>query len=764
MWFAALASRQALMFNRSYEGKNMRPLVLLLLVGIAVGHTCAQSTTPTPPFDPRVVLEVSIATNQREFHLGEAIPLQLNFTSTVKKRYEISMAQYDRIGRMNYEQFTISPAKGAVDPLPTYTGSLGGIYTSRYLSSEPATIKVNLNEWVRFTQPGEYRLVVSSGRVGARDPSSPLGTSPVTARSKEVTLKIVAPDPVWQKRVLRDAVRNLDAPAPLKPEQRELYETSRRQAAETLRFLGTAEAAREMVKRMRGEDSGGLDYIFTLGLISSPERSAARSALAEALADSDHPIDGHFLYTLRMVNSDPSAPNANWREEQQRAVEELLAALPNKRGKALSVSLSTAENEAWNGEALRRQTTDKLVTQLVSMFDQLTLNEQNSLLSDRWDKIASPAMLPLLQRYAQSYRDFPEMGESKAYDSLQLSASALRRWYGLDPAGARPAFITEISRPRPRYDARVLGLLPDETLPEVDFALAEHFAASRDFDGSANLASLIARYATAAILPQITEKLDRKIGKWACDIQGPILAYVLRVNPTIARPRIEQAIAARGQKFTACNHELFQAISEIRYDPVLEEIGIQSLDDPDPEVAMTAATMLGHFGSPAAEPALWQRFASWSAQWSGRESQLDRTFADGTDERVFQLGLGQNLMQALATGKSWLSDKTRLQRLSQLTKVPRIQQQLDTYLRSWDDEPVTISIDPPRYGFHARVAQYEFQSMDALKEKLTQFPAKTKFFLFVSPVESPANDQTPVELRTFLSSHGMSLTIENRDH
>ena len=93
--------------------------------------------------------------------------------------------------------------------------------------------------------------------------------------------------------------------------------------------------------------------------------------------------------------------------------------------------------------------------------------------------------------------------------------------------------------------ATVLGLLPDETLPEVDFALAQHFRTSHDLDGSSNLASLIARYATAAILPQITENLDAHIGKWACAIQNPILAYVLRVSPASARPRIQQAITAQ---------------------------------------------------------------------------------------------------------------------------------------------------------------------------------------------------------------------------
>ena len=739
----------------------MRFLICLLFVGMTVGRTCAQGT---PPVDPDVVVKVSIAIEQREFRIGETIPLRLSFSSTVKDRYQINMAQYDRSGRMNYEHFIVSPAQGAVDPLANYNGVGGGLTTFQFLSPMSWTIKLNLNEWIRFTQPGEYRLTVSSNRVGVRDRSNPSGTSPITTRSNEITLKIVAADPVWQKRIFKNAVANLDAPEPLKAEQKEQYATLRRQAVETLRFLGTPDAVREMAKRMRGEDSSGLEYICMLGLISAPDRSVARTGLEEALADPDHPIDSKFLYALRTINSDPNSPNANWRQAQQKVAEELFAVLPGKRGKALSISLSTAVNEAWNGNNVPRQTIDKWIAQLVSMFDQLPSNEQNTLLTFRWDKIKSPALLPILKRYAQSYRDFPQMRESKAYDSLQLSAAALQRWYELDPAGARPAIITEITRPRPRFDARVLGLLPDKTLPEVDFALAEHFVASDDLDGESNLASLIARYATDAILPQITEKLDHKIGRWACASQNPILSYVLRVNPESARPRIEKAIAARGEGLSACNHELFQIVSELHYDPLLEDLAIKSLDDPDPQVAMNAATVLGRFGSPAAESALWQRYASWSAQWAERESELDITIADRVTEKVYQLGLGVNLLQALATGKAWLSDRTDLQRLSQLTRVRRVQQQLDGYLKSWENPVVSISFEhgPEPFPFRARVAQYQFQSRDALKEKLAQFPPGTKFLLSRPPVESPANDQTSAELRTFLSNHGMLLTEAKR--
>jgi len=77
---------------------------------------------------------------------------------------------------------------------------------------------------------------------------------------------------------------------------------------------------------------------------------------------------------------------------------------------------------------------------------------------------------------------------------------------------------------------------------------------------------------------------------------------------------------------------------------------------------------------------------------------------------------------------------------------------------------MTISLEhgSQPFPFHARVAQYEFHSMDALKEKLRQFPRGTKSILSISPIESAANDQAIAELRTFLGSHGMALTGERR--
>src|SRR3954466_171178 len=100
----------------------MRSLVLALLFGM-VGHATAQSSVIV---DRNVVLQVSIANDQREFHVGETIPLKLAYSSAVKNTYQINRAQYDRSGRMEYEHFNLSPAIGAVDPLEGHLSGVGG--------------------------------------------------------------------------------------------------------------------------------------------------------------------------------------------------------------------------------------------------------------------------------------------------------------------------------------------------------------------------------------------------------------------------------------------------------------------------------------------------------------------------------------------------------------------------------------------------------------------------------------------------------------
>jgi len=42
--------------------------------------------------DPNVSLQVAIASDKREFHVGETIPLHLAYSSAVKDRYQLNRA------------------------------------------------------------------------------------------------------------------------------------------------------------------------------------------------------------------------------------------------------------------------------------------------------------------------------------------------------------------------------------------------------------------------------------------------------------------------------------------------------------------------------------------------------------------------------------------------------------------------------------------------------------------------------------------------
>jgi hypothetical protein len=97
------------------------------------------------------------------------IPLELSFTSPTEKKYQLDLATYDRSGRLGEETFAIKPESGWVDPLylyfHAYQGFIGGgLRGFEVLSSKPTLVPLELNEWVRFETPGQYRVTVTSTR------------------------------------------------------------------------------------------------------------------------------------------------------------------------------------------------------------------------------------------------------------------------------------------------------------------------------------------------------------------------------------------------------------------------------------------------------------------------------------------------------------------------------------------------------------------------------------------------------------------------
>lgn len=703
-------------------------------------------------------VHLQVSSSSAQFYSGEVILLDLAFTSAILKRYQINLARYDRSGRMGYEQFIVEPKEATRDPLYLYFHSIagfmgGGLTNFEFLSSSPTILHLNLNEWVSFDRPGTYRIQVVSHRVGdSANSNHPWGDG-VELKSNWIELKIVAAAPSWQHQTLAEIRQALDTGKPLNPN---VPDEPKRNALTKLRYLGTEEAARELARRLRGEDNNA-DFECMFGLIGSPQRAAGLEETNRLFENPDFPITRLFLTTMSILplnRADPSEMEANRTVLNQR----LIGVLPLKRGKPSAISLDTALNDLNSKTAA--ETRKELVPELIKVFTSLKVDQQAGWLESNWDAVKDVAWLPLLRSLALQYTDFPELRLIDAYQSLELTGAALRRWYELDPEGARDAVIKEIVRPKPRYSASVLGLLADKSLPEVEHVIAQHFLATDNYEIEGNLASLLFRYADWDAMPEVLGKATEKVGTWACDPQDKTLAYLLRVDSEIAAPLIEKAIAARGPQNNACRHMLFTEIGALQPDPVLERLAIKSLSDPDPEVVSNAASYLGSYGSASAEQPLWQRYEEWSREWAGRDKDLRYVYG-AENPNVWQKGLGENLARSLATGVGWLSDEAKIRRIKELGVGPDLAQNMDGLLSACSQRPLTIrftqtNFPPAPYSFN--LAQYDLHSLEALKTKLGQFPRGTTFVW--SPSEFPQSAKAEgffKELSEFATQLGIRL-------
>jgi hypothetical protein len=166
----------------------------------------------------QAALVISTAGRRTTYQIGERIPIDLSFTGPDTKQFEITMASYDRSGRMSYEQFEVEPSSGWSDPLAVYFGSQagfigGGLSSLGVLSPTPTVMHLNLNEWIRFEQPGNYTVVDTSHRVGdSLDASRTIShPSDFTLDQTQFTSRSFPPATAGKRHSWRRSSRNRDS-------------------------------------------------------------------------------------------------------------------------------------------------------------------------------------------------------------------------------------------------------------------------------------------------------------------------------------------------------------------------------------------------------------------------------------------------------------------------------------------------------------------------------------------------------------------------
>jgi hypothetical protein len=524
------------------------PTIVLLAVTMSclfARATAAQDSSSTSSQDD---VKLQLSTKSTVYRQGELIPLELSFTSSVPNRYQVNMAGYDRSGRMNYEKFLVEPGDGTSDPLLVYfsSGSFflgGGLTNFKFLSDTPYVIHLNLNEWVRFDKPGIYRVTVTSQRVSSTSGGKSFFQGIVQdVKSNSLQLQILEPDDAWQQSELKKILADFDGSP---PSTGPLSNNQRLEAITRLRYLGSAEAARELARHLRG-DENQVDWACLFGLIGSPNKLAGYDEMKKLLVDPDFPVSGMFLNAIAIVPLDPAVSAEHLRQQRETnwkdALSTLTSAISIKRGRALAVSVDTVlQNPDPN---ISQDGRGKLVPLLIEHFRELAIEEQRRWLEEKWTTVKDPAWLPTLRAIAAEYADYPVPNAPNvlpAYDYFKLSGDGLIRWYDLDPKGARSAVLAEIVRPRPRFSANTLGMLPDRVLPNEEHAIADHFLAADGDAVEGNLASLLKRYADAAVLAEVLPRITERINHpWACIIENNAVAYVQKVGPEAAKPLTER--------------------------------------------------------------------------------------------------------------------------------------------------------------------------------------------------------------------------------
>jgi hypothetical protein len=95
----------------------MTSAILLLLTEIFTLGTRPPNHPSGAQPDAPVTLVVRVADGRGQFRPGEIIPIELEFSSQIPKRYEVDGATYDRSGRLTIDDFSVEPLEAVTDPM-----------------------------------------------------------------------------------------------------------------------------------------------------------------------------------------------------------------------------------------------------------------------------------------------------------------------------------------------------------------------------------------------------------------------------------------------------------------------------------------------------------------------------------------------------------------------------------------------------------------------------------------------------------------------
>ncbi len=622
------------------------------------------------------------------FRIGERIPLRLQFSSAIENTYQLNPATYDRSGRLPTEEFVMEQDE-VVDPWRDYFGSgvMGGLAGGLrsfppVLGLKPHEIALDLNDWFRFDRPGRYRFYLKSHRL-----------EKLAAVSNVVEVEIVD-DAGWREAQL---VR-----------LRSCLEQADETAWRELRILGTP-AAVELALETARQDRQGVDSLM---LVGARDRGHAMGALDRYLAEGSVAIgDGTLrlraLLTYMQRENPPTLPSAPWqlsgkgdwddvraeverrgdrfarfvREEAVRWIPAALEKQGEARKQSARVIGALALEEARSAGLVEPENYGLTRVELIAGFAKFDLDRQGELLQAKWDLVRGPEMIPVL---AGAARVAP----------APLKDMLMRRLRELSPAEAWRLAKEELA-------AGTLEFLTAKEFPALDVPEADAALLRGLRDDLSKALPLAARFGTVQLAEAMRELRLRRFR--SCDPQQEIVKYFARQFPAAeGEGRETLRLAMRSTEGRGCTRGLLALVGRVVWNEAVQEAALEALNDPDVETAKNAAIILAEQGDATVEESLWRR--------------LEQAVPE----------LAESLIIAIGSARSWRLDDGRRKRLVAFCQSPHCRER---WAGGGAEEVLMIDVSNGGVIYPAafRVDGFAARTMEALKQKLLQYPAGTTF-------------------------------------
>jgi hypothetical protein len=397
--------------------------------------------------------------------------------------------------------------------------------------------------------------------------------------------------------------------------------------------------------------------------------------------------------------------------------------------------------------------------QLIAQFPDFPADRQAELLGNKWDLVRGPEMISSLRQVIAKEKPRATTRQAMPLNvwgtETGIGIAALQRLAQISLQEIVRVIRDDIASGEPRFAGYAVRELPAQALPEIDGALLGQL--KKDYVATM---PLVAKFASARLLDEVRKNAIEH--PWPCAMEQPVVSYFVRVLPEEngeGRAMLHRAMANR--KNCGFFHFLLGNVANVAWNPAIQAEAIALLDDPDPEVATSAAQVLASHGGPEVEGPLWKRLEEWSEQWRGRAAELEGHPITGTglnEERR----LGTALFSSIATAQAWLLDEPRRKRLAALC--------VDDWCREqWGSARVSAALPIEAanggwiYPSSFRVDGYSSATLEGLKRKLQQFPAGTLFRWCPQAVD-PADGFSPgqrqemfQDLTAFLLEHSMKI-------